>query len=336
MTKIREHLPYPTDYRQFPDEEPIPQPFDSYYYAEEIEIGRLKGILSITQDNTLEGSEKNITALAVFFNGKKIGLVAAPVRAELKIHDRSNLPAPGLRRKLRSWYQRHYQERAQAARSAIVFPRLLGSEINNTVLFQRGIPGETVNQLIDNLYHMQNISAEKKKFVLLLALQKIPAILEVFPARAHQDLRPDNVLIDTNFNIYLIDFGKFRNFYYTKRKDLRNFFTDLRDSNIDAKRDVNKIKTLLGIDSLNPEIIHNMLQDTIQKQGWNEALLQTQQERCIEEYSLKRLGYLIDKDIHFDQEELIGLTQHIEQLYVIDKTGKGAPTVLMPYTNIER
>lgn len=325
---------HPTDTIRPPHEEPTPQPFDTYYYAEEIEIGRLKGTLSITQDTTLEGSEKNINALAVFFNGKKIGLVAAPVRTAFKRQDRSNLPAPGLRRTLRSWYQRRYQERAQADTPAIVFPRLLSAEIHNTILFQRGIPAETVNQLIDNLYQMQNISSEKKKLLLLLALQKIPSILEAFPARAHQDLRPENVLIDKNFHVYLIDFGKLRNFYYTKRNDLQYFFTELRASNIDAKRNVHKITNLLGTNALNPEVVHTLLQDAIQKQGWNEELWQTQQESCIKEYTLKRLGYLIDKERHFHHEELAGLTQQIEQLYVIDKTGKGAPTVLLPYTGV--
>ena len=322
---------YPTDTIQPLCEEPIPQPFDTYYYAEEVEIGTLKGTLSITQDTTLEGSEKTITALAVFFNGKKIGLVAAPIRTAFKRQDRSNLPAPGLRRILRSWYQRRYQERAQADTPAIVFPRLLGAETQNTILFQRGIPAETVNQLIDNLYQMHNISSEKKKLLLLTALQKIPSILEILPVRAHQDLRPQNVLIDKYFNVYLIDFGKLLNFYYTKRKDLQYFFTELRASNMDTKRNIHKITNILGSNALNPEVVHMLLQDTLREQGWDEERWQIERESCIQEYALKRLGYLIDRERHFEQEELAGLAQQIEQLYIIDHTGKGAPTVLMPY-----
>lgn len=127
MTQERNYLSTRSDYLP-PLEEPLPQPFDIYNYHEDIEIGRIKGRLSI-HTTTREGWEKNISALAFFFNDQELSLASAPIIAEFKLNSSAGInekqTSPAFVRqiiqKLRTRYKIHMHKVLQSREKAIVF-----------------------------------------------------------------------------------------------------------------------------------------------------------------------------------------------------------------------
>ncbi len=349
---------------------PAPQSFGEYFYVKEIITGRIRGELSIHQTE-IKTEGNTIDALGIFFKPSNseteipLGIAAAPIRISPNLEEFNRLQR--IKLLLRTLYRIQVLKRIHKklcrnsynilniSKAMSSFPHLKAViyERKSIIHFQTGCPGCTLAQFIEHLSEISEtkISLPKKRLLVLSIFKTIFAMLDNLPRKSHGDFHPTNILVSvqheepaaksdqpiytpSDIRTFAVDIGSLQNIislnlkegklFYTKQDDLQNLFTHLE------RWWSPQLNKLLGITQLTREKVMQMLEQ--QDQATRQRLLSD----AIQDYQLQRLSYLLNKhlgmNINYEKEELQVFSETINKVYEIDEEGKGAPTVIMPYT----